>query len=53
MSCLRLGLMYRLGQGITPDEIKSSALIEQACEMGLATACELRGEAGPSPAEQP
>ena len=53
MSCLRLGLMYRLGQGITPDEIKSSALIEQACEMGLATACELRDGAGRLPAARP
>ena len=42
MSCLRLGLMYRLDEGgIAPDEIRSLALIEQACGMGLPTACEL------------
>ncbi|HJN44382.1 MAG: hypothetical protein QGI10_11755 [Vicinamibacterales bacterium] len=42
MSCLRLGLMYRLGDGgIVPDETRSLELIEQACDMGLSTACEL------------
>ena len=49
MSCLRLGLMYRLGDGgIAPDEIRSLELIEQACSMGLPTACELL-ETTPAP----
>ena len=42
MSCLRLGLMYRRGEGgVVPDQPRSRALIEQACTMGLPTACTL------------